>query len=114
MNRLPFDGDAIAAIAGELGVPATEAPYRVGGATVYELRVPVTAIPGAVLLVGLWPSIARVDVRMLGSVDGRPLLALTGKQVTAVEIYPGVEVMFRRDSGRVFFVTARGEAAMAD
>jgi hypothetical protein len=112
--RLPFVDAAIPAIAAELGVPARAAAYRVAGEAVYELRLHPAALPGAEVLVVLWPSLRRVDLRLLATRGGAPVFSLTGKDVAQVEIYAGVEVMFRRRSGGVLFVTCTGVAAMSD
>jgi hypothetical protein len=112
--RLPFDDAAVAAIAAELGVPARTAAYRVAGEAVYELRLHLATLPGAEMLVVLWPSLRRVDVRLLAAPGGAPVFSITGKDVAQVEIYAGVEVMFRRRAGGVLFVTRTGVAAMSD
>ena len=41
-------------------------------------------------------------------------IAVTAKAVHTVEVYDGVEVMFRRHGGSVLFVTRHGHAAVAD
>jgi hypothetical protein len=140
VQSFPFDESALPAVEAELGVSATVAPYRVREQAVYELRVPCAALPGATLLVVLWLPLARVDVRLLAMhspsrlersegpagppTDGgqavpaaelaEPIVALTRKGVERVEIYPGVEVMFRRAGGGVLFVTRRGAAGLSD
>ncbi len=115
MRALPFSAAALPAIAEELGVPARLAPYRPRGEAVYELELECAALPGARLLVVLWFSLQRVDVRLLPAVGGPPVMALTRKEIESVELYPGVEVMFRRAGGRgVLFVTRTGVAALAD
>lgn len=113
-TRLPFDMDCLDAIVGELGVPVTRAAYAVHGQPVFELSVPCNALPGSSLAVILWPSIRRVDVRL--HVPGRnvALLAATAREVHTVEIYHGVEVMFRRAGGSVLLVTRDGASAIAD
>ena len=113
-TRMPFDTDSLDAIVEELGVPVTRAPYAVNGQPVFELSVPCIALPGSSLAVILWPSIRRVDVRLF--VPGRPvaLIAATAREVHTVEIYHGVEVMFRRAGGSVLFVTRDGASAIAD
>lgn len=112
--RLPFNPAALPAIERELNVTAREAAYRVASEPVYELTVPCARLPGAHLLIVLWPSLQRVDVRLVPNAGGAPLMALTAKRVRAVEIYAGVEVMFRRDGGNVLFVTRDGVSAIAD
>ncbi|MGH2351248.1 MAG: hypothetical protein ACRDI2_08610 [Chloroflexota bacterium] len=114
VQRLPFDAAAVPAIAAELGVLAREASYQVGGEAVYELDVPCAALPGARLLVVLWPSLRRVDVRLVLGRGETPMLAITRKDVTTVEIYSGIEVMFKRRPAGRLFVTRDGAAAVAD
>lgn len=113
-TRVPYDVDCLDAIVQELGVPVTRAAYRVHGQPVFELSVPCKDLPGSSLRVILWPSISRVDVRLL--VPGRnvALIAATAREVHTVEIYHGVEVMFRRAGGSVLFVTRDGASAIAD
>jgi hypothetical protein len=101
------------AICAELGAAAHEAAYRVRGAPVYEVRVPCRALPGASVLVVLWFALRRVDVRLLDA-SGRSVVALTRKDVEAVEIYAGVEVTFRRDGGGFVFVTRDGTVGASD
>ena len=105
MQSFPFDEHAIEAIAAELGVTPQKAAYSVHGAPVYELslvhqqlQVPVTVI--------LWPSIKRVDVRLAD-------VSVVYKDVERVEIYPGVEVSFRRGTGSYLFVTRSGSFSTA-
>ena len=85
---MQFDDEAVPAIAALLGVPSGVEPYSVRGAAVYRLVVsnPVLRTDLAIIL---WPSLARVDVRVGDS-------ALVLKGVDEVLLYPGVEVMFRR------------------
>lgn len=113
-NRLPFDAASVRPIAAELGVPVRETAYRVHGAAVYELEVPCTALPGSRLLIILWPSLHRVDVRLLPPSGVRPVVALTRQGVVTIEIYRGIEVMFRRRPSGLLFVTRDGVAAAAD
>jgi hypothetical protein len=113
VQRLPFDEAALPAIAAELGVAHTLAPYRVRDQPVYELRVPCAALPGATVLVVLWLPLRRVDARLLPPDSASPAFAVTRKDVAAVEIYPGVEAMFRRDGG-VLFVTRNGVVGLSD
>ena len=113
-TRLPFDRECIASIVLELGVPVTLAPYALHGQPVFELSVPCVDLPGSSLAVVLWPSIRRVDVRLLVPHRTVPLIAVTAKEIHTVEIYHGVEVMFRRVGGSVLFVTRYGATAIAD
>ena len=78
----------------------TLAPYALHGQPVFELSVPCTDLPGSSLAVVLWPSIGRVDVRLLVPHRTVPLVAVTAKAIHTVEIYHGVEVMFRRVGDR--------------
>jgi hypothetical protein len=78
------------------------------------MRVPTRWLPGASLLIILWPTLARVDARLIISDGGPAPIALTAKEVHTVEVYEGVEVMFRRHGGTVLFVTRNGHVAMAD
>jgi hypothetical protein len=77
----------------------------VHGAAIYRLvvRNPVLAV--AVTLV-LWPSLARVDVRVGDS-------AIVFKGVNEIALYPGVEVMFRRHQPAAsLFVSVGGRFGM--
>ena len=112
--RLPFTAEAVPAIAEELGVPSREAAYQVRGQPVFELKAACAALPGARLLVVLWPSLARVDARLLPPGAAAPVVALTRKQVVSVEIYRGIEVMFRRRPAGFLFVSRQGIAAVSD
>lgn len=114
MFQLPFDAGTLSAIAGELGTAIREAPYRVHGQAVYELIVPSYAISGGHLLVVLWPSLSRVDARLHAPGDTTPVIAITRKDVIAVEIYAGIEVTFKRRGGGFLFVTRNGVAASSD
>lgn len=77
--------DAIAAL---LGVAVAPEPYTVRGAPVFRLAVANAALGCTVTLL-LWPSLARVDVR-LGD------CSIVYRGVTEVELLPTVEVIFRR------------------
>lgn len=83
-----FDEQAVEAIGALLGATPVVEPYAVHGAPVYRLAVHNPVLGAAVTLI-LWPSLARVDVRVGDS-------ALVMKGVEDVLLYPGVEVMFRR------------------
>ena len=95
-------------------MPSRQAGYQVRGQPVFELEVACAALPGARLLVVLWPSLARVDARLLPPGAAAAVVALTCKQVVSVEIYRGIEVMFRRRPTGFLFVTRRGIAAVSD
>ena len=113
MQRFDFNAGALDAIGAELGVRVQTAAYHVRGEAVYAMRVPCKALPGASVLVVLWPPLQRVDAR-LQDARGKTVFSVTQKGVTAVEIYPGVEVMFRRESGGVLFVTRVGVVGASD
>ena len=114
VTRQPFAPEAIVAIAAELGVDVGLAPFHVSDEPVWECRLPARWFPGACLHVLLWPSLARVDARVVPPGGGPTPIALTAKQVHEVEIYHEVEVMFRHQGGSVLFVTRHGHAAIAD
>ena len=100
-----LDGEVVDRIAALLGCEAREAAYRAGGAPVYELRLPARAL-GVELLLVLWPGLQRADVRAGG-------WSLVFKRIDAIELYPGVEVLFRRaDPPGYLFVTPDGAASM--
>ena len=104
------DPGAPAEIARLLAATLSEAPYRVpeeGGdsSPVYELRLE-SVEHGAPLLILLWPSLARVDVRLGAS-------TWTLKGVSGVELYPGVEALFRREEpSALLFVSVSGRVAL--
>ena len=114
VTRLPFGADAIPAIAAELCATVSLAPFDVSGEAVWECRVPTRWYPGAHLHVLLWPSLARVDARVIPPAGGPTPITVTAKAVHTVEVYDGVEVMFRRHGGSALFVTRHGHAAVAD
>lgn len=113
-----FDETTVEAIAGLLGVEARKAPFEVPKlpagaegqaatqrAPVYQMTVPSTEL-GQPLLLTLWPSLSRVDVRL-----GKSYWAL--RDITSVELYPGVEVLFRRDDPPgMLFVSVHGRVAL--
>jgi hypothetical protein len=105
--RFPrLDEQAAGAIAELFGVPLGLAPYRLRGRPVYQLLIPMPSEERPLEMV-LWPDLARVDVRVGAS-------AMVFKSVSGVEIYPGVEVLFRRQNppGHLF-VSVGGSAEMA-
>ena len=92
-------------IAALLGCDAVELPYRAAGAPVFELRVHsrVLGVPVTLLL---WTGLARADVRIGDS-------SMVFKQIARTELYPGVEVLFRRtDPPGYLFVSLDGRASM--
>ncbi len=117
---MTFDEAAVHAIAELLGAEARKAPFEVPKLPPGLEGQPATDKPGPVfqmsvrpdqsggepLLLTLWPSLGRVDVRL-----GRSYWAL--REITSVEIYPGVEVLFRRDDPPAFlFVSVKGRVAL--
>ncbi|MCH8050485.1 MAG: hypothetical protein IIC86_00515 [Chloroflexi bacterium] len=109
------DAGAPQAIARLLAAELTEAPFRVPdqdangdsaeGAPVYELRLRSREHEREILLL-IWPSLDRADVRL-----GKSTWTL--KAVDAVEMYPGVEVLFRRDEpAAILFVSVDGRVAL--
>jgi hypothetical protein len=114
VTRQSYGPDAIALIAAELGVEVGLAPFQAHGETVWQCRIPARWCPGVQLHVLLWPSHSRVDVRVVPPGGGQAPIAFTAKGVHSVEIYHGVEVMFRRDGGSVLFITRHGHVAIAD
>lgn len=106
VTRLPgLDEAAVTQIAHLLGAPVELAPYRVRGRPVYQLTLINRAL-GCDLVLILWPSLNRVDVR-LGD------CAMVFKSISSIELYPGVEVMFRRvEPPGHLFVSVSGRAEM--
>jgi hypothetical protein len=102
---LLFTEDAVVEIAALLGVPACVEPYRARDAAVYRIVLPNPSL-GVEVVVILWPSLGRVDVR-LGD------CSMVYKGVTEVELIPGVEVIFRRpgDEGYLF-ISVGGRASL--
>ena len=86
---------------GHEGQPATEP------GPVFQMSVRSQEL-GEPLLITLWPSLSRVDVRL-----GQSYWALALRGITSVELYPGVEVLFRRDNPSAFlFVSVKGRVAL--
>ncbi len=116
---MTFDEAAVHAIAELLGAEARKAPFEVPKLPPGVEGQPATAKAEPVyqmtmqseehhqpLLLTLWPSLGRVDVRL-----GRSYWALRG--ITSVELYPSVEVLFRRDDPQAFlFVSVKGRVAL--
>src|SRR3970040_2036075 len=112
-----FDETTVEAIAALLGAGAREAPFQVPKlppgaqgqpatekAPVYQITLP-SAEHGQPLLLTLWPSLARVDVRLDKSSGAR-------QDIPSVDLYPGVEVLFRRaDPPAMLFVSVQGRVA---
>lgn len=113
------DPEAPAAIARLLGGKLSPAPFQVPAmppglhgepgqeeaAPVYQITLHSREHETPLLLL-LWPSLARVDVRMGQS-------TWTLKEISEVELYPGVEVLFRRRSPpALLFVSVNGRVAL--
>jgi hypothetical protein len=97
--------EVVARIAALLQCSVRQAAYSAGGSPVYELRLPAQAL-GTELLLVLWPGLARADVRAAD-------WSLVFKQIDEVQLFPGVEVMFRRVEPRGYlFVSVSGSASM--
>jgi hypothetical protein len=97
--------EVVARIAALLDCDARRAAYSAGGSPVYELRLSAQAL-GTELLLVLWPGLARADVRAAD-------WSLVFKQIDEVQLFPGVEVMFRRVEPRGYlFVSVSGSASM--
>lgn len=109
------DPEAPSAIARLLAADLTRAPFRVPehdaeggpgeGAPVYELHLHSREHDSEVLVL-LWPSLERVDVRL-------GMSTWTLKSIDEVELYPGVEVLFRRqEPPAILFVSTEGRIAL--
>lgn len=111
--------DAPKAIADLLGARLADAPFRVPqmppglhaepgsdeSAPVYQVSL-ASQEHGAGLVVLLWPSLSRVDVRL-----GQSTWTLKG--ISDLQLYPGVEVVFRRESPpALLFVSVAGRVAL--
>jgi hypothetical protein len=102
---MDFSDDAVLRIADLLGATPMVEPYRVRGEAVYRLTVQNPAL-GADLAIILWPSLARVDLRVGDS-------AIVFKGVDDVLLFPGVEVMFRRAAPAAsLFISVGGRFGM--
>lgn len=103
-----LDEAAVRAIAALLRVPVQTAPYHVHGQPVYQLVVRNRALD-CDLSVILWPALNRIDVR-IGPPEGG---AMVFKAISSIEIYPGIEVMFRRtDPPSHLFISISGRVEM--
>jgi len=110
------DPGTVEAIAEVLAAEVRQAPFqlplvsrRLGageeGEPVYQLSLDSQEAGGR-LLITLWPTLGRVDVRL-----GNHYWVLKG--VEAVDLYPGVEVLFRRNQPPAFlFVSVKGRVAL--
>lgn len=104
------DPDAPEAIARLLGGTLEEAPFRLpedesAQTTVYRIRM-ISAEHHAEITMLLWPALSRFDVHL-----GKSTWTL--KHISEVQLYPGVEVLFRRhDPPAVMFVSVQGRVAL--
>lgn len=109
------DPETPAEIARLLAADLTEAPFRVPdpeaegepgpGQPVYELRLRSREHDREALIL-LWPSLSRVDVRL-------GMSTWTLKAIDEVELYPGVEVLFRRhEPAAILFISVEGRVAL--
>lgn len=104
------DPAAPQAIAELLGASIKQAEFSVpdeerGPQPVHELSFPAAEHNGPLTLL-LWPSLARVDVRLAQS-------TWTLKNIDDAALYPGVEVLFRRNNPTaLLFVSVNGRVAL--
>ena len=104
VRTIAFNRAAVEAIGAVLGAAVQRADFRLPDAAVHQLLIEgVDGRPTTMLT--LWPSIRRVDV-----VAGPATIALT--DVVAVDLSPGVEVVFRRGNGTHCVVTAAGRVVV--
>ena len=102
---MEFTETSVSHIAALLGVSPIVEPYRVRGAAVYRVTVHNAALDPALTII-LWPSLARVDLRVGDS-------AIVLKGVDEVLLFPGVEVMFRRSNPAAsLFISVGGRFGM--
>jgi hypothetical protein len=113
------DPGAVDAIARALNTKAEKAPFEVPSLPegsegqpptdkaepVYQMTLNSEEL-GQPLRILLWPSLARVDVR-LGQTNW------TLRDIADVEVYPEVEVLFRRHQPPAFlFVSVKGRVSL--
>jgi hypothetical protein len=97
--RTPLSEGLVAEIAHALGAECLRAPFSLGQAAVYQLTVrPPDKAP---LLLTLWPSLARADVRA-----GDCYVVFKG--IDNVLLYPGLEVIFQRETRQGFLLVSCG------
>lgn len=97
--------EVVQRIAALLHCEAATMPYRAGGAPVFALRIPSRALGVSVTLL-LWTGLSRADVRLGDS-------SMVFRQIAEIELYPGVEVLFRRvDPPGYLFLSVDGRASM--
>lgn len=101
IQRLPFDDRAVPLIGALFGAEAKPAPFALPGGTVYQVLVEGADGRPSVMLT-LWPSIRRVDAISLAA-------AAVATRVVSVDLVPGVEALFRRESGEYLIVSTRGK-----
>ena len=95
----PLSEAVVTAIAAALAARCEAAPFRVDGAPVYRLSfTPAGQTP---VLLTIWPSLARADVRAGDC-------AVVFKGIDRVLVFPGVEVVFQRSGHRGFLTVHRG------
>lgn len=100
-----LDAEAAARIAALLRVPLREAPYRAADAPVYLLTVRSQVLDADATLL-LWTGLRRADIRL-----GDSSFVLKG--IDAIELYPGVEVLFRRQNPAAYmFLSVGGRASL--
>lgn len=104
------DGGAPAAIAELLGGAIEEAPFRLPDDETSETAVYRITMPAAehddTLTILVWPALSRIDVHLRKS-------TWTLKDISEVQLYPGVEVLFRRgEPSAVMFVSVHGRVAL--
>lgn len=131
VRRIAFDAGLVEILADELGVPAHLASFGAGDAPVHRLRLPLRPGPvtsdgadgegdrgrspvgGIVTTVTIWPALGRVDTASAAA-------ATTVTGILAVDLVPGVEVIFRHAggsltltrNGRVMVRAGAGRAAV--
>lgn len=104
------DPDAPAAIAALLGGVLEEAPFSMpeedaAQTTVYRITM-ASAEHADTITMLVWPALSRIDVHLRKS-------TWTLKDIAEVQLYPGVEVLFRRDDPpAVMFVSVQGRIAL--
>lgn len=98
-GKTPLSDDLVTDIAAALGATLALAPFQVGGAAVYQLRLNP---PGkATVQLTLWPSLARADV-----LAGDYYVVFKG--IDNVLLFPGLEVIFQRGPRQGFLLVSRG------
>lgn len=101
IRTVPYDKEAVEAVAELFGVAAKLAPFQLPGGTVYQFTVAKGNDRPAVLLT-LWPTIRRLDAIT-------PSATVVCTRIARVDLVQGVEVIFRRDGGEYVIVTVGGK-----